>query len=508
MGHNGSLYDNLVDGFVAALGGHQDPNTLLYQRDPVAWFSDRLGVKEEMLRWSLHPEYEKHKWDGDFDPLASILESLAAGCDTGVESGTGTGKTFLGAGIVMWFLECFENSIVVTLAPTADQLKLHIWKEISDQWPKFSAEHPFATLTTLKLKMRGSEKWTATGFPVQLRAGENVANKAAGFHAEHMLFIFEETQGIDLSVTNAVENTCTADHNMRLGFGNPDHQLDTLHQMCEQENVTHIRISALDHPNIVTGNPNIIPGAVSQQKIDVRKDKYGEDSRLYRSRVRGICATESTESVVRWSWLTDCAKLTIDQLPEEERKGPSAMGVDVANSPNGDEYSIASGIGPKLLGVETAPCPNANVLGALVNTMMNTSGTDENNVGVDAIGVGAGTVNELERLKKIIVAIQSAASPIAHDEEEVFGNLRAQMWWTFRLDAQHLRIILPNDPELFQELSTPTWKNRGGKIYVESKDELKKRLRRSPNKADSVVYWNWVRKVRTVSTGQATMADF
>lgn len=31
---------------------------------------------------------------------------------------------------------------------------------------------------------------------------------------------------------------------------------------------------------------------------------------------------------------------------------------------------------------------------------------------------------------------------------------------------------------------------------VESKENIKKRLGRSPNKGDSVVYWNWVRVKR------------
>ncbi len=503
------LYGALVDGFLASLAGTDvNPKLRFYQTDPVAWFVDRLEVKEEMLRWSLYPEYREHKWDGDFDPLASVLQSLAEGRDVGVESGTGTGKTFLGAGIVMWWLECFEDSIVITLAPKADQLKLHIWKEIAAQWPKFAIHHPLATLTSLKLTMAGTESWAATVFPVQVRAGEDVAAKAAGFHAEHMLFIFEETQGVDTAVMTAVENTTTADHNLRCGLGNPDHQADTLHQFCTQPKVTHIQISALDHPNIVTGNPNTIPGAVAPKKIEERKGRYGQESRLYRSRVRGICATESTESIIRWSWLTDAAKRELTDIPEDLRKGPPALGVDVANSPNGDEQSIASGIGPRLLVVETAPCDNSNELGALINTLMGTGGIDERNVGVDAIGVGAGTVNELTRLKKSVYAIQSAASPLPHSEEEEFGNLRAQMWWQFRLDAQHGHIILPYDEELFQELSIPTWRNRGGKIYVESKDDLRKRLKRSPNKADAAVYWNWVRKTRTVATGKVSMVDF
>jgi hypothetical protein len=33
-----------------------------------------------------------------------------------------------------------------------------------------------------------------------------------------------------------------------------------------------------------------------------------------------------------------------------------------------------------------------------------------------------------------------------------------------------------------------------GVIKVESKEEIKKRLGRSPNKGDAVIYWNWVRR--------------
>jgi hypothetical protein len=38
------------------------------------------------------------------------------------------------------------------------------------------------------------------------------------------------------------------------------------------------------------------------------------------------------------------------------------------------------------------------------------------------------------------------------------------------------------------------WTTRNGKIAVESKDDIIKRLRRSPNKGDAAVYWNWVRR--------------
>ena len=61
--------------------------------------------------------YDGNEWDGSVDPLSEVLEALARGEDVGVESGTGTGKTFLGAAIVLWFLACSCLYFAVTLWP-------------------------------------------------------------------------------------------------------------------------------------------------------------------------------------------------------------------------------------------------------------------------------------------------------------------------------------------------------------------------------------------------------
>ncbi len=505
-----NLFTTMTDGFIADLrgGGRASPEILHYRKNPVDYFVDRLRVKEQHLRWSKFSGYSSHAWDGTPDPLALVLDSLAEGKDVGIESGTGTGKTFLGAGIICWFLECWENSIVVTLAPKADQLKLHIWKELWKQWPAFKARNPMASLTTLSLKMRGGEDWAATGFPVQVRSGEDVATKAAGFHAEHMMFIFEETPGIELAVMNAVENTCTAPHNLRLGMGNPDHQADSLHLFCEKRQVISIRASSLDHPNVVLDDPTIIPGAVSTEKIEDRRINQGEESRMFKSRVRGICAAEAANAMIKWKWLVAASARKPHELPEEVRVGPPAMGVDVANSQNGDEAAIASGLGPILSLIESRPCPDASELGTEVHLRMQADGVTDEHVGVDAVGVGSSTMNKLKEHKRVVVALQSSGAPVPHDGEEVFGNLRAQMWWQFRLDAQKGEMILPFDVDLFTELTTPTWETRAGKIYVQEKKEMKKLLGRSPNSADAVVYWNWIRKRRGGATGKGASIDF
>ena len=461
-----------------------------YQTHPFDYLVERLGIKPETLDWSLIP-------DGTENPLMLILNSLAGWKWVGVESAKGIGKTFLGAGIVYWFLECFENSLVVTTAPKQDQLSLQIWKEIGRMHNNFGR----GTLTSLKLRMNENrDDWIAVGYVAGIDANEadSSAKRAQGFHAEHMLIVFEETPGIKQPVMNAFQDTCGAPHNLILALGNPDHQFDTLHKFCMLNNVTHVRLSAYDHPNVVTGNPDLIPGATSKADIQRKLHRYGEkDNPMFQTSVRGISPKQSHDALIQMQWCIE-AKDETNRDRTKLLKGEPALGVDVANSETGDRAAIAKGHGAVLLEINDFQCPDSNQLGKRdVATLMREDNIKETFVGVDGVGVGAGTVNALKELGYKVVNIQSAASPVSlPGQEENFDNLRSQMWWYLREDLRKGKIILPNDNELFADLVTPRWMIREGNICVEKKEEIKKRLGRSPNKGDAVVYWNWVRTGR------------
>ena len=122
-------------------------------------------------------------------------------------------------------------------------------------------------------------------------------------------------------------------------------------------------------------------------------------------------------------------------------------------------------------------------------------------VGIDGVGVGASTVNKMYELGEEIVDIQSGGKQIEIPDSEAkmheqFNCLRSQMWWVMARDLERpeSHLILPFDKELFLDLCTPTWETRSGKICVEAKEAIKKRLGRPPNKGDAVVYWNFVRR--------------
>ena len=54
-------------------------------------------------------------------------------------------------------------------------------------------------------------------------------------------------------------------------------------------------------------------------------------------------------------------------------------------------------------------------------------------------------------------------------------------------------MAIKRDDDIYADLLTPKWNINNGKICIEKKEEMKKRLGRSPNKGDAVAYWNWAR---------------
>ena len=481
-----------------------------------------LGVRRETIEWLLLPAYARHQWDGTADPIADIFRGLVAGQSVGVEAGTGTQKSFTAACALLWFLGCWEGARVFTFAPKEEQLRLFTWAEVNKLWPKFREAYPTALLTDLRIRMRGErdDSWGAFGYAVGVKVGEQSATKAQGMHAEHMLLMYDETPGQPLAVLEAGVNTCTAPHNLRLYLGNPDHQLDTLHQACVAPGVRHIRLSALDHPNVVTGE-TIVPGAVGPESIARRLARYGAASRIYQSRVRGVSPAEAAESLIRLEWVRAAQARWLAAAPVQPLPGPAetALGVDVANSEDGDQACVTTFRGRRVTYIEEFPCPNANDLGTAIAVRMRDEEILPEHVGVDSIGVGAGTVNELKARDYYVQGLNGGAKALEDIEEERFLNLRGQMAWRLREDLRLDLIDLPPDPReapmettVAFQLTMPQWEPRNGKIVVESKEDIKARTPggKSPNKFDALMYGNFVRPRRPevqTPTGALTVAQ-
>lgn len=503
-----------------------------YQKSPETWLSKRFQEPMTNVQWSLYPEYDGHEWDGTKDPFLTAIRALAAGRWVGIESATNVGKTYIVPRIVYWFLDVFPNSLVVTTAPKRDQLQKVMWTEMANAYNKFNRIRPFSEMITLNVAVdkRSKKKsdtvsdntgWEALGIVAGVRAGEDSATKMQGFHRKYMLFIVDETPGVHAAVMTAILNTSTGTHNLVLALGNPDSQIDPLHQFCQLSRTEHIIISALDHPNIVCKRA-IIPAAVSQESIDMRKEEYGEESNFYKSRVRGIAPEEGISALIKTDWINRCDKNNKSKFQNVPVDGSAnAAGIDVAQSEAGDQAAVAMGRKNTLDYLKEFQCNNATHLA--YNLLMDDIELDikgyknfnliklkdyniePKHTGIDGVGIGAATVNAFNDEKFKAVSLVGGelekAIPMTAEKEKMyrFANLRSQMFFELREDFRTESIILDLEPKLvkrlIKELIAHDYKIQGGKVVVESKIDIKKKLGgKSPNLADAVAYWNWMRK--------------
>lgn len=109
---------------------------------------------------------------------------------------------------------------------------------------------------------------------------------------------------------------------------------------------------------------------------------------------------------------------------------------------------------------------------------------------VDEGGVGGGVVDLLAANGVNVIGALSAEKPDQTNPMYRYGNRRAEVWdYVARAFSRGDIELHHNDPKLKTQLCTPKYKYRNGRIYVESKEEIKKRLGhgQSPDRADAYV---------------------
>lgn len=111
---------------------------------------------------------------------------------------------------------------------------------------------------------------------------------------------------------------------------------------------------------------------------------------------------------------------------------------------------------------------------------------------VDVISVGASTYDFLKQsgIHVVPVDVRNAATSFDRSGQLSFYNLRSQLWWQFReaLDpAYGSTVALPPEPKLLADLTAPRWGLQGTKIKVESREEIIKRIGRSPDYGSAII---------------------
>lgn len=118
---------------------------------------------------------------------------------------------------------------------------------------------------------------------------------------------------------------------------------------------------------------------------------------------------------------------------------------------------------------------------------------DRAQVNVDAIGVGTSVVDHLRGAGVRTHACVGSNKSVLRDRSGSIGffNRRAEWWWRFResLDPEYgENLALPPDRQLRSDLCSPRWSMTSRGIRIEEKEEIVKRLGRSPDRGEAAVY--------------------
>lgn len=191
--------------------------------------------------------------------------------------------------------------------------------------------------------------------------------------------------------------------------------------------------------------------------------------------------------VVPSQWVRDAQ----ERWAKRDRKGRmTTLGVDVARG--GRDFTVLAPRYDNWYDTLIAMPGSATPDGPIVAGAVVTNVRDGASIHVDVIGVGSSVYDFLQANGLNAIGVNVSEASIEYDKSGRLGfvNKRAEIWWKFReqLDpANDQAIALPPDDALRADLCAPRWKITPRGVQVESREEIQKRIGRSPDKGSAVV---------------------
>lgn len=172
----------------------------------------------------------------------------------------------------------------------------------------------------------------------------------------------------------------------------------------------------------------------------------------------------------------------------------TALGCDVAQG-GADQTTISTRYGTWFAPLESRPgseTPDPPSVAGLITMKRRDGAVIVVDVGG---GYGGGVVSYLKDNETPVTGFNGAHSSIKRTQDGQLGfvNMRAEAHWRLRealdpgQEGGSPLALPPMDATLVADLAAPRWKLTPRGILIESKDDIKKRIGRSPDRGDSVV---------------------
>lgn len=441
-------------------------NIRRWREDPVSFVVDVMKVEPDA--WQL-------------DALASLGGSQNPRRRLGMKACTGPGKSATLAWIGWHRLVCFadrgEHPKGVALSGEGrDNLRDNLWAELA-KWQQRSEflKSAFTHNQSQIYANDHSETWFLSARSYAKDANpEAIGRSLSGLHSRYPFILLDETGGMPPAVGQKASQAFTGGvvDGLIAAAGNPTSTNGLLHTICTTERHLWTIITITADPDDPKRTPRVdVEHAREQIKL------HGRDNPWVMATILGLFPPSAFNAL-----------LSVDEVEAAMRRSlredayswsQKRLGIDVARF--GDDRSV---IFPRqgLMAFRPVELRGMRTTDIAARVMIAKDKWGSEAEFIDDTGHwGHGVIDNLIAAGHSPLGIQFHAPAL----DPRYKNRRAEMWlkmaeWVKRGGC------LPNIPEFVAELTTPTYTFSGGKFILEEKDQVKKRLGRSPDLGDGL----------------------
>ncbi len=402
----------------------------------------------------------------------AVLQALRGA----VASGRGIGKSALVSWLILWMLSTKIGSSVIVSANSENQLRKVTWGEltkwttmaINAHWWEPSATNlaPAAWLTELVERdlKKGTRYWGAEG---KLWSEENPDAYAGVHNHDGMMVIFDEASGIPDTIWSVAAGFFTEPivHRYWLAFSNPRRPTGYFYECF------HAKRDFWTSRQIDSRSVEGTDKAIYEQIIE----EHGEDSPQARVEVYGQFPSTGEDQFIGPYIVNEAAK----RARYKDPTAPIVIGVDPARS-GADSTVIVVRQGRDLVAIRRYKGDDTmTVVGHIIEAIEDFKPTL---TVMDEGGLGYGI---LDRLNEQRYKVRGVNFGWKAKNQVMWGNKRAEMWGAMRDWLKSASI--PDDRQLKTDLTGPKTKpDSSGKMFLESKKDMKSRGLASPDAADAL----------------------
>ncbi|MCI0813133.1 MAG: DEAD/DEAH box helicase family protein [Chloroflexi bacterium] len=394
-----------------------------------------------------------------------ILRAVSRNRRVSVVGCNGSGKDWAAARAVLWWVHSRRPAKAIVTGPTSRQVDDIVWNEVRYAYGKAAARLG-GQMASRSSRYMIDDQTFALGF-----TSDSPFN-FQGFHSPNLLVAVTEAHAVGQHIMDALRRL---NPSRFLMTGNPFVAAGEFYDSHHTRRHLYrtVQISAFETPNIRAGKV-VVPGMITQQDIDDRKEDWGEDSALYIGGIKGEFP-DNLDNVVVPLWAATAATER-----ELEPEGPVIVACDVARFGHDSTVVVRR---------EGAVCSIVTKMHG--HDLMQVAGylmryCTDNHVDalvVDDTGVGAGVVDRLrEQGLPNARLVAFIAGQRALDDRH-FVNRIAEVWWEMRRHYMSGEISTDNDPALVGQVSGREYSYESdGRIRLQSKENM----HRSPDEADAL----------------------